>query len=150
MNMSDKYNSIGMRIRVKIEVLRVNVTNPISHRTKYFGHFSCCFQNSRGTWYTCFQFIMLIDNNFALRSQERRTAVLELKCGFKTWCWCQPQIQDLCTEFNVNWLFYSKCIRGISAHRCRLIVATFAEFGSKTSNVQINYSLYLNKINFLL
>jgi len=138
MKIADKNNSIEMRVIVKIEVLRVNITNPVSYWTKYFGHFSCCFQNSRAPWYTCCQVITLIDNNFALRSQERRTAVLELKCGLKTWCWCQPQIQDLRTVVHANWLFYSKYIRDISAHGCRLIVNTVTEFGFKTLNMQIN------------
>jgi len=45
---------------------------------------------------------MLIDNNLALRSKDPKSTILELKCGFKTWRWCQTQIQDLRTEFHAN------------------------------------------------
>jgi len=43
MNISDKYNSNEMRIRVKTEVLRVIITNPISHWTKIFRAFFVLF-----------------------------------------------------------------------------------------------------------
>jgi hypothetical protein len=88
-----------MCIRLKIEVLRVNITNPVTHWTKYFGHFSCCFQNSRGPWYTCCQVITLIDNNIILRSQERRTAVLELKCAFKLGVGANPKFKIFVPSF---------------------------------------------------